>query len=193
MKSPVTVASLLLLTCASVPLRAADTSRPNFLVIFADDQGYADLGCYGSPTLKTPNIDRLAQQGIRFTDFYSAYCVCSASRAALLTGCYQPRISMRGVLGPHTKTALHPDEVTIADMLKTVGYNTMCIGKWHLGDTPETLPAAQGFDHYFGIPYSNDMARQKGWGNNAPDLDKIWALKKWDISNNELYRHTKIF
>ena len=89
--------------------------------------GYRDVGCFGSPEIQTPNIDRLAAEGARFTDFYSAYCVCSASRAGLLTGCYQPRISMRGVLGPHTKTALHPDEVTIADMLKTKGYSNIKI------------------------------------------------------------------
>lgn len=165
--------------------------RPNFIVIFCDDQGYQDLGCFGSPDIKTPNVDRMAEEGMRFTDFYSAYCVCSASRASLLTGSYQPRISMRGVLGPHSKVGLHPDEITIADMLKTKGYATAMIGKWHVGDAPETLPTAQGFDSYFGLAYSNDMARKKGWGNNASDLDEIWKQKKWDIYNNELYRDTK--
>ncbi len=181
---------------ASAFLGGAGPSAPaptNFLVIFCDDLGYRDLSCYGSPHIRTPHLDRLAAQGMRFTDFYSAYCVCSASRASLLTGCYQPRVSMPGVLGPRTKIGLHPDEVTIADLLKTKGYATMCIGKWHVGDTPETLPAAQGFDHYFGLPYSNDMARQKGWGNNPPDLDKIWKLKKWDIYNNNLYRDREPF
>jgi len=172
--------------------RPEPSDTPNFIIVFCDDQGYQDLGCFGSPDIKTPNVDRLAAEGMRFTDFYSAYCVCSASRASLLTGSYQPRISMRGVLGPHTNTGLHPDEVTIADMLKTKGYATMCVGKWHVGDTPETLPAAQGFDHYFGLPYSNDMARQKGWGNGPDDLDKIWKEKRWDIYNNELYRDTEI-
>jgi len=174
------------------PGQGADAKSPNFVIVYCDDQGYQDLGCFGSPNIKTPNVDRLAAEGIRFTDFYSAYCVCSASRASLLTGCYQPRISMRGVLGPHTRTALHPDEVTIADMLRNRGYATAMVGKWHVGDTPETLPTAQGFDSYFGIPYSNDMARMKGWGNNAVDLDKIWSLKKWDIYNNELYRNRKV-
>jgi len=179
--------------------QAADTTSPNFIVVYCDDQGYQDLGCFGSPNIKTPNVDQLAAEGIRFTDFYSAYCVCSASRASLLTGCYQPRISMRGVLGPHSEKAvdsfrgmLHPDEVTIADMLKGRGYATAMVGKWHVGDSPETLPAAQGFDSYFGIPYSNDMARIKGWGNNPTDLDKIWSLKKWDIYRNELYRNRKV-
>jgi arylsulfatase A-like enzyme len=171
---------------------AEDASRPNFVVIFCDDQGYQDLGCFGSTTIETPNVDRMAAEGARFTDFYSAYCVCSASRAALLTGCYQPRISMPGVLGPHSRVGLHPDEATIAEVLKTKGYATMCIGKWHVGDKPETLPTAQGFDKYFGLPYSNDMARKKGWGNNAPDLDTIWIEKRFDIYNNELYSDKKI-
>jgi arylsulfatase A len=166
--------------------------RPNIIVVFADDQGYQDLGCYGSPHIKTPNIDSLAAEGIRFTSFYSAYCVCSASRASLMTGCYQPRLSMPGVLGPTSKVGLHPDEVTIADMLKSRGYATMCVGKWHLGHHPQTLPTAQGFDRYFGLPYSNDMARLKGWGNGPDDLDKIWKLKKWDIYQNALYRDTDI-
>jgi arylsulfatase A-like enzyme len=182
--------------CLLLPLAglggAADPQPPNFMIIFCDDQGYQDLGCFGSPNIQTPNIDRMAAEGMRFTDFYSAYCVCSASRASLLTGCYQPRINMPGVLGPHSNVGLHPDEVTIADLLKSRGYATMCIGKWHVGDKPETLPTAQGFDAYFGLPYSNDMARQRGWGNNAPDLDRIWKEKRWDIYNNELYRNQTI-
>jgi arylsulfatase A-like enzyme len=98
---------------------------------------------------------------------------------------------MPGVLGPRSNVGLHPDEVTIADLLKTQGYATMCIGKWHLGDKPQTLPTAQGFDHYLGLPYSNDMARIKGWGNGPDDLDKIWRLKKWDIYRNDLFRDEK--
>lgn len=170
----------------------AEEAKPNFIVVFGDDQGYQDLGCFGSPDIKTPNIDRLAEEGIRFTDFYSAYCVCSASRASLLTGSYQPRISMPGVIGPHARTALHPDEVTIADVLTSRDYATMCIGKWHVGDSPETLPTAQGFDGYFGLPYSNDMARKQGWGNGPDDLDKIWKEKRWDVYNNELYRDEEV-
>jgi arylsulfatase A len=175
-------------------LKADDTQAgnpPNVIIIFADDQGYQDLGCFGSPHIKTPAIDSMATDGIRFTNFYSAYCVCSASRASLMTGCYQPRINMPGVLGPRSKVGLHPDEVTIADLLKTKGYATQMIGKWHLGDKPQTLPTAQGFDHYFGLPYSNDMARQKGWGNDPVALDKIWKQKKFDIYNNDLYRDLK--
>lgn len=183
----VLVCSTLLLIALAPPLATA-AEKPNVIIVFADDQGYQDLGCFGSPNIKTPNIDRMAGDGMRFTSFYSAYCVCSASRASLMTGCYQPRLSMPGVLGPRSRVGLHPDEVTIADLLKTVGYATQMVGKWHLGDKPRTLPTAQGFDHYFGLPYSNDMARMKGWGNNASDLDKIWKLKKWDIYNNDLYR-----
>jgi len=167
-------------------LHAAES--PNVVIIFVDDHGYGDLSCYGSPDNKTPNIDSLAADGLKFTSFYSGYCVCSASRATLLTGCYQPRVSMPGVLGPRSSVGLHPDEVTIAELLKTKGYATMCIGKWHVGDKPQTLPTAQGFDHYFGLPYSNDMARMKDWGNGPADLDKIWKLKKWDIYNNDLLR-----
>lgn len=179
---------LLVAVCqVSSAVLAAD-ALPNVIIVYADDQGYQDLGCFGSPSIKTPNIDRLASQGMKFTDYYSAYCVCSASRAALMTGCYQPRLSIPGVLGPNSKVGLHPDEVTIADLLKTKGYATQCVGKWHLGDRPQTLPTAQGFDHYFGLPYSNDMARIQGWGNDPDDLDKIWREKKWDIYNNEIRR-----
>ena len=185
-----TLLTTLLVLFSLNQLPAAETT-PNFIVIFADDQGYQDLGCFGSPNIKTPHIDKMAAEGIRFTDFYSAYCVCSASRASLLTGCYQPRISMRGVLGPHSKIGLNPDEVTIADMLKKKNYATAMVGKWHVGDQPETLPTSQGFDSYFGLAYSNDMARKRGWGNGPADLDKIWTMKKWDIYNNEIYRNTK--
>ncbi|MDG2469740.1 MAG: sulfatase [Pirellulaceae bacterium] len=187
MKSLLTI--LLILNAAFCV--SAQNRIPNFIVIFADDQGYRDLGCFGSPNIKTPNIDQMAKDGIRFTDFYSGYCVCSASRASLLTGCYQPRISMRGVLGPHSKIGLNPEEVTIADMLKQKDYATAMVGKWHVGDRPQTLPTSQGFDSYFGLAYSNDMARQRGWGNGPTDLDKIWKMKKWDIYNNELYRNGK--
>jgi len=181
-----------ILLLALLPGTELDAKPPNIVIVFCDDQGYQDLGCFGSPDIKTPNVDRLAAGGMRFTDFYSGYCVCSASRASLLTGCYQPRVSMPGVLGPHTRVALHPDEITIADLLKRQDYATACIGKWHVGDSPETLPTAQGFDSYFGIPYSNDMARKKGWGNGPADLDKIWKEKRWDIYNNELYRDEKV-
>jgi len=132
-------------------------SRPNFIVIITDDQGYQDVGCYGSPDIRTPNLDRMAAEGVRFTDFYVAAPLCSPSRAALMTGCYPQRVSITSVLHPHSKIGLNPGEITIADMLKTRGYATACIGKWHLGHLPPFFPTRQGFDYYFGLLYSNDM------------------------------------
>lgn len=146
------LASHLSLTAGNV-----NDQTPNIIIFFTDDQGYQDVGCYGSPLIKTPNLDQMAREGIRFTDFYSASPVCSPSRAALLTGCYPPRVGVPNVLWPDDKNGLDPNEVTIADMLKKKGYATACIGKWHLGDKPEFMPDKQGFDSYLGIPYSNDM------------------------------------
>jgi arylsulfatase A len=131
--------------------------KPNFIIIFTDDQGYQDLGCFGSPKIKTPEIDKMAREGARFTDFYSANAICSASRAALLTGRYPSRNGVFHVYYPGARDGLSPDEVTIAEVLKTKGYRTSIIGKWHLGDRQAFLPTQQGFDSYFGIPYSNDM------------------------------------
>ena len=136
---------------------SAQAAPPNIIIIMADDQGYQDLGCFGSPKIKTPHIDRMAKEGMRFTDFYSGAPVCTPSRAALLTGCYAKRVGGLGVLFPRDKRGLNPDEITIADLLKTKGYATACIGKWHLGHLKEFLPTSQGFDTYFGVPYSNDM------------------------------------
>jgi len=136
--------------------RSAENA-PNFIVIFTDDQGYQDLGCFGSTDIRTPHIDRMAEEGTRFTDFYVAAPACTPSRAALMTGCYPKRVSMNRVLHPRHHKGLHPDEVTIADVLKGRGYATACVGKWHLGHRPGLLPTDQGFDSYFGIPYSNDM------------------------------------
>ena len=131
--------------------------QPNFVLIFTDDQGYQDVGCFGSPKIKTPNLDRMAVEGMKLTDFYSAASVCTPSRAALLTGCYPTRVSLPSVLFPRSNTGLNPDETTIAEILKGKGYATMCIGKWHLGFQKQFLPTHHGFDHYYGIPYSNDM------------------------------------
>ena len=130
---------------------------PNFIVIFTDDQGFEDLGCFGSPKIKTPHLDQLAADGRKFTSFYSANSVCSPSRASLMTGCYPVRVSIPGVLFPRHDIGLNPDEITIADLLKTKSYATACIGKWHIGHKPKFLPTSQGFDSYYGIPYSNDM------------------------------------
>jgi len=145
---------------ASINRAVADPADrpPNFVVIFTDDQGYNDVGCFGSPDIRTPNLDRMASEGMKFTDFYVSSPVCSASRAALMTGCYHVRVGVGGVFFPNRgHDGLHPDEITIADLLKSKGYATACFGKWHLGDEAPFLPTKQGFDHYFGIPYSNDM------------------------------------
>ncbi len=146
---------------------AGELPRPNIVLIFCDDLGYGDPACYGSNVHRTPHIDRLAQEGVRFTDFYVSACVCSPSRASLLTGCYPKRIDMhvnekpsdtfRAVLQPKSPKGLNPDEVTIADILKKQGYATACIGKWHLGDQPEFFPKHYGFDIFYGIPYSHNM------------------------------------
>ena len=144
-------------------IAATKKPKPNFIVIFVDDLGYGDLGCFGSKKNRTPHIDQMATEGVKFTDFYVACSVCTPSRAALLTGCYPQRVNMykdeeeRCVLFPSSPKGLHPDEITIAEILREQGYKTACIGKWHLGDQPEFLPTRQGFDYYFGIPYSNDM------------------------------------
>ncbi|RKQ49717.1 arylsulfatase [Roseivirga pacifica] len=132
-------------------------SKPNVIIIFTDDQGYQDVGSYGAVGFKTPNLDQMAAEGIRLTDFYAAQAVCSASRAGLLTGCYPNRLGIHGAFMPNSPKGLNPEETTIAEMLKTEGYKTAIYGKWHLGDAPEFLPTKQGFDEYFGIPFSNDM------------------------------------
>ncbi len=132
--------------------------RVNIIIIFTDDQGYEDMGVFGSPNIKTPNLDRMAGEGMRFTDFYVGSSVCSASRAALLTGSYPQRVGVHGALFPNwKKEGLDPRHETIAEVLKGKGYSTGMVGKWHLGDEKEFLPTNQGFDSYYGIPYSNDM------------------------------------
>lgn len=146
---------------------------PNFVVVYADDLGYADLGCFGGKQMVTPNLDQMAQEGTRFTSFYVAQAVCSASRAALLTGCYSNRVGVMGALGPNSRTGLAPEEETIADVLKRRGYSTAIFGKWHLGDDVTTLPAAQGFDEYLGLPYSNDMWPFHPTSKSYPDLPLV--------------------
>jgi arylsulfatase A len=130
---------------------------PNIVIVFADDQGYADVGVYGAKGLVTPNLDGMAAEGVRFTSFYVAQPVCSASRAALLTGCYPNRIGITGALGPWSTHGIHDREVTLAELCKSKGYATAVFGKWHLGHHPPFLPTRHGFDEFYGIPYSNDM------------------------------------
>ncbi|MBL7112091.1 MAG: sulfatase [Bacteroidales bacterium] len=136
------------------------SSTPNVIILFADDMGYGDLSCYGHPTIQTPNLDGLADAGIRFTSFYVPTPVCGPSRSALLTGRYPPRCGMPGNIGPDTQYGLPLGEITMANILKQEGYQTMHIGKWHLGHfKPEYMPTSRGFDHYFGLLYSNDMIK----------------------------------
>ena len=167
---------------------ALQAAKPNFIIIFADDQGYGDLSCFGSKTIRTPNIDRIAKEGRKFTSFMVASPVCTPSRSALLTGCYPKRVGMhQHVLFPSSTKGLNPKEHTIADHLKGQGYATACFGKWHLGHHKEVLPTSNGFDTYFGIPYSNDMNHpdnkgkpKGGWAG----MDILWndpesTLTKW--------------
>jgi arylsulfatase A-like enzyme len=130
---------------------------PNIILIFTDDQGYNDVGVFGAEDISTPNLDQMAKDGAKLTNFYAAQAVCSASRAAILTGSYPNRIGIHNALMPNSKKGLNPKETTLAEMLKNKGYTTGIFGKWHLGDAAEFMPTKQGFDEYFGIPYSNDM------------------------------------
>src|SRR3974390_1360159 len=143
-------------SAAAVNVPAQPQPLPNIIISFADDQGYGDLGCYGSPDIRTPNIDRMAGDGLRMTSFYAAP-LCGPSRAAIMTGCYGPRVGMNTNLGPKDKRGLDPRETTLASLVKPLGYATLCIGKWHLGDRPPLLPRRYGFDAFYGLPYSNDM------------------------------------
>jgi arylsulfatase A-like enzyme len=177
------LASVLALSCLTGGgLNGAPASGaapvPNFVVVFADDLGYADLGCYGARDIRTPNLDRMAAEGLRFTSFYAAQPVCSASRAALMTGCYPNRIGILSALGPKSKTGLNAKELTIAELLRSRGYATAIYGKWHLGDSPQFLPLRHGFDEYFGLPYSNDMwPRHPTGGQHYPPLPLIEGEK----------------
>ena len=150
------------LTCSAISQSFVSAEKPNFVVIFTDDQGYGDLSCFGGEHVDTPRIDQMAAEGARLTNFYVAAPVCTPSRAALMTGCYPKRVDMAtgsnfGVLLAGDTKGLNPDEITIAEVLKSVGYKTGIFGKWHLGDQPEFLPTKQGFDEYFGIPFSHDI------------------------------------
>lgn len=157
MKQLIIAVICMLFVATVLPARAMAAERsPNIVVIFMDDMGYADIGPFGS-SVPTPNLDRMAKEGTKFTHFYAAQPVCSASRAALLTGCYPNRIGILGALGPTAKHGINADEVTLAEICKQKGYATAIFGKWHLGHHPEFLPTRHGFDEYFGLPYSNDM------------------------------------
>ena len=145
---------------------------PNIVIIFTDDQGYGDLGTYGATQFTTPHLDKLASEGMRFTHFYSAQAVCSASRTGLLTGCYPNRVGISGALGPNASVGIHENEMTIAELVKQKGYATGIFGKWHLGHLKEFLPLQHGFDEYLGLPYSNDMWPVDYDGSQVTDSSK---------------------
>ncbi len=187
MKSAAAALTLLAALAACSMARATDERPPNFIVIFCDDMGYADIGPFGAEGYETPNLDRAAREGMKFTDFYVGRSFCTPSRAALMTGCIPTRVGIGGNFGPSSTTGLHPDEMTIAEVLKQKGYATACFGKWHLGHQPKFLPTSQGFDVYFGIPYSNDM-----WPfhPNVRHLPMEERLKKWP--HLPLYEGTEV-
>jgi arylsulfatase A-like enzyme len=185
-------AFLFLVVAWATPVPAA-SRPPNIVIILADNLGYGDLGCYGHPTIRTPNLDQMAREGMRFTDFYVAACVCTPSRAALLTGRLPIRTGMAGnekrrVISANSTGGLPREEITIAKALKNKGYATACVGKWHLGHSPEYLPTAHGFDSYLGLRMSNDMEPAPGIPKNASaslNQDPKW----W---NSALVRNDKI-
>ncbi|MDW7695388.1 sulfatase [Flammeovirgaceae bacterium SG7u.111] len=155
------------------PQKQVKEGAPNIVFIFADDLGYGDLGCFGASDIKTPNIDRIASDGIKFTEFYSASPICSPSRAGLLTGRMPQRMGINGVFFPESFTGMPLEEITTADMLKEVGYTTGIVGKWHLGHLEKFLPLQRGFDEYYGIPYSNDMESVVYLEGNEVDSFKV--------------------
>jgi len=169
----------------SAPAQACGELRPpNFVIFFADDLGYADLGCFNACHASTPNLDQMAEQGMRLTSFYVTQAVCSASRSSLLTGCYNGRVGIQGALGPGAKVCLNPQEMTVAECLKQVGYATAIFGKWHLGDRGDGLPLNHGFDEYHGLPYSNDMWPYHPTARHFPPLPllKDHAIAKENVT-----------
>ena len=156
----------------AVATQAAE-APPNVVLVYCDDLGYGDIGCFGAKGYATPAIDRLAKEGRKFTSFYVAQAVCSASRTALLTGCYPNRVGILGALFPASKNGIHDDETTLGEMFRSRGYATACYGKWHLGHHPRFLPVRHGFDEYLGLPYSNDMWPKHPTNKSFPPLPLI--------------------
>lgn len=173
-----------LCSCKKAEFKNLETAKTNFIIIFADDLGYGDLSSYGHPTIKTPHLDQMAIEGQRWTNFYVASSVCTPSRAALLKGRLPFRSGMTNVLFSNSKNGLPQKEITLAEQLKTAGYATACIGKWHLGDQKKFLPTEHGFDYYFGIPYSNDMDLPEWVNTNGTNYWKFWNDPKNLDSNN---------
>ena len=188
MKRTLTTLSILIVALATIsgPVRAAEltTEKPNVIIVFCDDLGYGDLGCFGHPTIATPNLDRMAAEGQRWTQFYVAASVCTPSRAGLVTGRLPVRTGMcsdrRRVLFPDSAGGLQASELTIAEVMKEAGYATACFGKWHLGHLPEFLPTRHGFDTYLGIPYSNDMDRVKEYAQGKNPF-YMYDWKNWNV------------
>lgn len=171
---------------------AAERRLPNVVIVFIDDMGYADIGPFGAKGYATPHLDRLAQEGRRFTDFYVSQAVCSASRAAIMTGCYNIRIGIQGALTHQSDVGIGAGEMTLAELVKQKGYATACYGKWHLGHHPQFLPTRHGFDEYFGLPYSNDMwPLHPEVGKHFPDLplfdnERVVNPRVLDADQNQL-------
>lgn len=188
-------AACLLLSALFVSETAAEqskgtSSKPNIVLIFTDDQGWGDVGCYGLEKGKTPELDRMASQGIKFTDFYVNCAQCSGSRAALMTGCHYQRISMPMVSWPTASGGFHPSETTLGELLQSRGYATACIGKWHLGHRQGYHPIDQGFDYYYGIPYSNDMTYDPEMiPSSTILLREGWTKEKLDDKKTEWKRN----
>ncbi len=169
LSSRLVLLTLTAILAGAAAARADPADRlPNIVLIFIDDMGYGDIGPFGNTRVRTPHLDQMAKEGMKFTYFY-ATPVCSMSRACLMTGCYNARVSIPGVLFPESKIGLHPNEITLAEIVKQKNYATTCIGKWHLGHREPFLPTKQGFDSYFGIPYSNDMSLDPAHAQFAKD------------------------
>ncbi len=167
-------------TASATAVDELKNRTPNIVVIYIDDLGYADIGPFGAANYSTPHLDQLAKEGRRFTDFVVSSAVCSASRAALMTGCYHIRVGISGALGPDAKHGISADETTLAEVCKSMGYQTACFGKWHLGHHQQFLPLQHGFDQYFGLPYSNDMWP---WHPDYVDLPPETAKRKKGYPN----------
>ena len=177
----------LLAFSAQQPLHADTSQRPNVVVIFIDDMGYNDIGPFGVEGIDTPHLDAMAADGMKFTDFVASSAVCSASRASLLTGCYNRRLSISGAFGPGSKNGIHENEMTLAELCKQKNYATAIFGKWHLGDHKKFLPLQHGFDEFYGLPYSNDMWPYHPGVRHLPMAERI---KRWPhlplIEGNEI-------
>ncbi len=165
--------------CLPIPVaHAAGARLPNIVIIYIDDMGYADIGPFGAKGYATPNLDKMAAEGMKFTSFYSAQPICSASRAALMTGCYANRVGIAGALGPRARIGISDKEMTLAQLCKQKNYATAIFGKWHLGDAPRFLPTRHGFDEYYGLPYSNDM-----WPVNNPNWPPLPLIEQERVIN----------